>query len=101
MSAIGSASGGRPDAEFGSVGGDVAKSCVTGRGRVQGVDEASFLRADRHHHTIDTTGLIDLEARRVIDMVEGNAVVDRRKWTSNADPAWIKGIESALPAIPT
>ncbi len=58
-----------------------------------GVDETSFLRANRHHHTIYATGLVDLERRRVIDMVEGNAAVDLRKWTANADPAWLKGIE--------
>jgi transposase len=58
-----------------------------------GVDETSFLRANRHHHTIYATGLVDLEARRVIDMVEGNAAADLRKWTANADPAWLAGIE--------
>lgn len=61
--------------------------------RQLGVDETSFLLANRHHHTIYATGLVDLEARRVIDMVEGNAAVDLRKWTVNADPGWIKGIE--------
>ena len=58
-----------------------------------GVDETSFLRANRHHHTIYATGLVDLEGRRLIDMVEGNAAVDLRKWTANADPDWLAGIE--------
>ena len=61
--------------------------------RQLGVDETSFLRANRHHHTIYATGLVDLEGRRLIDMVEGNAAVDLRKWTANADPAWLAGIE--------
>lgn len=64
-----------------------------GRVRQLGVDETSFLRANRDHHTIYATGLVDLEARRVIDMVEGNAAVDLRKWTANADPDWLAGIE--------
>jgi len=64
-----------------------------GRVRQLGVDETSFLCANRHHHTIYATGLVDLERRRVIDMVEGNAAADLRKWTANADPAWLKGIE--------
>jgi transposase len=51
------------------------------------------LRANRDHHTIYATGLVDLEARRVIDMVEGNAAVDLRKWTANADPEWLARIE--------
>ena len=61
--------------------------------RQLGVDETSFLRANRHHHTIYATGLVDLERRRLIDMVEGNTAVDLRTWTANADPAWLAGIE--------
>jgi transposase len=61
--------------------------------RQLGVDETSFLRANRHHHTIYATSLVDLEGRRLIDMVEGNAAVDLREWTANADPAWLAGIE--------
>jgi transposase len=64
-----------------------------GRVRQLGVDETSFLRANRHHHTIYATGLVDLEGRRLIDMVEGNAAVDLRRWTANADPVWLAGIE--------
>jgi transposase len=62
--------------------------------RQLGVDETSFLLANRHHHTIYVTGLVDLEARRVVDMVKANAAVNLRKWTANADLAWIKGIEA-------
>ena len=58
-----------------------------------GVDETSFLRANRRHATIYATGLVDLQARIVIDMVEGNAAADLRRWTANADPAWLAGIE--------
>ena len=29
----------------------------------------------------------------MIDMVEGNAAADLRRWTANADPAWLAGIE--------
>ena len=36
-----------------------------------GVDETSFLAATREHSTIYATGLVDLEARVVIDMVHG------------------------------
>ena len=58
-----------------------------------GVDETSFLRANRRHATIYATGLVDLQARIVIDMVEGNAAGDLRRWCANADPTWLAGIE--------
>ena len=64
-----------------------------GRVRQLGVDEMSLLRANRSHHTIYATGLVDLERRRLIDMVEGNSAVELRRWTANADPAWLAGIE--------
>ncbi|MBW3643855.1 MAG: transposase, partial [Actinobacteria bacterium] len=37
--------------------------------------------------------LVDLQAKVVIDMVEGNAAVDLRRWTAKADPGWLGGIE--------
>jgi transposase len=58
-----------------------------------GVDETSFLKANRKHSTIYATGLVDLEERIVIDMVEGNTAADLRRWTQGADPAWLAGIE--------
>ncbi len=58
-----------------------------------GVDETSFLKANRAHSTIYATGLVDLEQRIVIDMVQGNAAADLRKWCANADPGWLAAIE--------
>ena len=58
-----------------------------------GVDETSFLKANRHHSTIYATGLVDLEAHRLIDMVRGNSAADLRRWCVNADPGWLAGIE--------
>ena len=57
-----------------------------------GVDETSFLRANRSHATIYATGLVDLKAKVMIDMVKGNTAADLRRWTTNADPAWLKAI---------
>jgi transposase len=64
-----------------------------GRVRQLGVDETSFLRANRAHATVYATGLVDLEDRIVIDMVRGNRAADLQRWTANADPAWLAGIE--------
>ena len=61
--------------------------------RQLGVDETSFLKANREHPTIYATGLVDLQARIVIDMVEGNAAADLRRWCANGDPGWLAGIE--------
>ena len=61
--------------------------------RQRGVDETSFLPANREHPTIYATGLIDLERHVVIDMVEGNSAADLRRWTEHADPAWLAGIK--------
>ena len=60
--------------------------------RQLGVDETSFLTANRDHATVYATGLIDLERHVVIDMVEGNSAADLRRWTTNADPSWLAGI---------
>ena len=61
--------------------------------RQLGVDETTYLSATRTHSTIYATALVDLEAKVLIDMVEGNSAADLRRWTKNADADWIAGIE--------
>ena len=58
-----------------------------------GVDETSFLKANHHHATIYATGLVDLDADRVIEITLGNAASDLRRWCAGADPVWLAGIE--------
>ena len=58
-----------------------------------GVDETSFIAATPTHPTIYATGLVDLDRHIVIDMVNGNSAADLRRWTANADPDWLAGIE--------
>ncbi len=60
--------------------------------RALGIDETSFLSATREHRTIYVTGLVDLDRKRIIDMVEGNAAVDLRRWCAEQDPAWMRAI---------
>ena len=57
-----------------------------------GVDETSWLRANRHHATRYATGLVDLDAGILIDMVEGNAAADLRRWCATQDPVWLAGV---------
>lgn len=60
--------------------------------RQLGVDETSFLSAKPTHPTIYATSLVDLVAKVIIDLVEGNAAADLRRWTAGADPRWLKGV---------
>jgi hypothetical protein len=64
-----------------------------GRVRQLGINETSFLAANRTHATIYATGLVDLEGHVVIDRVEGNSAADLRRWTGGADPRWLAGIK--------
>jgi transposase len=60
--------------------------------RALGIDETSFLSATRDHRTIYVTGLVDLDRKRIIDMVEGNAAPDLRRWCAGQDPAWMRAV---------
>jgi transposase len=52
-----------------------------------------MLTANREHATAYVTGMVDLEAHKMIDMVEGNTASDLRRWCARADPDWLAGIE--------
>jgi transposase len=57
-----------------------------------GVDETSFLRATRDHPTLYATGLVDLDQRILIDLVEGNSAGDLRRWLDTQPRDWLEGI---------
>ncbi len=61
--------------------------------RQLGIDETTYLSAKPSHPTIYATGLVELEAKVLIDLVEGNSAADLRRWTENADRNWLAGIE--------
>ena len=61
--------------------------------RKLGIDETSWLTATPSHPTLFATGLVDLDCRILIDMVEGNAAADLREWCARQDRAWLDGIE--------
>ena len=64
-----------------------------GRVRQLGVDETTYLSAKPTHPTIYATSLVDLRAKVIIDLVEGNSAADLRRWTANAHSGWLAGIE--------
>lgn len=54
-----------------------------------GVDETTFLSANRDHPTLFATGMVDLDARLVIDVVEGNSAKDLGGWLDLQPPRWL------------
>jgi transposase len=64
-----------------------------GKVRQLGVDETSFLKANRDHATVYATGMVDLRRHVMVDMIEGNRAADLRRWTANADPRWLAQIK--------
>jgi transposase len=54
-----------------------------------GVDETSFLKATPEHATTYVTGMVDLNGKKVIDMVEGHKASDLRAWCKAQDAKWL------------
>ena len=48
--------------------------------------------ATRNHPTIYATGLVDLDARILIDLVEGNSAPDLRRWLDGQPRDWLASI---------
>jgi len=63
------------------------------RVRALGVDEHSFLAANRQHRTIYATSLVDLDRRVVIDLFEGKSAARLRKWCSRRPKSWLGGVK--------
>ena len=63
-----------------------------GKVKALGIDETSFLSANRERSTVYATGMVDLERRKIIDMVEGNGASELRRWCVAQDPAWLAGV---------
>ena len=57
-----------------------------------GVDETSYLKANREHPTLYATGLVDTRAGILIDMVAGNTASDLREWCQRQSDEWLAGI---------
>ncbi len=63
-----------------------------GRVRALGVDEHSYLAANRKHATIYATSLVDLDRRIVIDLFEGKSALKLRRWCAKRSKRWLKGV---------
>jgi transposase len=58
-----------------------------------GVDETSYKAATPTQATVFATGMIDLQRSRVIDLIEGRAAADLRKWLQERPVEWLEAIE--------
>jgi transposase len=61
--------------------------------RQLGLDETSFLAANAAHPTQYVTGMVDLDRRRLIDVIEGNAGADVARWLDRQPEGWRAGVE--------
>ena len=61
--------------------------------RALGIDETSYQAATAEHPTIYATGLVDLDRRLVVDLVEGNTAADLRRWCRAQDDEWLGSIQ--------
>lgn len=57
-----------------------------------GLDETSFLKASRRQPTQYVTGFVDLDRRRMIDLVEGNKATHVNGWLTDRDPVWRQAV---------
>jgi transposase len=61
--------------------------------RQLGVDETSYKAATPEHATVYATGMIDLDRRIVIDLIEGRAGADLRRWLLSQPGGWLKAVK--------
>ena len=61
--------------------------------RQLGVDETSYKTATPERATQFVTGMIDLDRRIVIDMVEGRQGADLRRWLKKQPAKWLKAVK--------
>ena len=54
-----------------------------------GVDETSWLAATKDHSTLFATGLVDLHAKIVIDVIPGNSAHDLGSWLDRQPGEWL------------
>jgi len=60
-----------------------------------GVDETAFLAANARHPTIFVTGIVDVRAGRLLDVVEGRSAKALCSWVSAQSEPWRAGVKVA------
>jgi len=59
-----------------------------------GVDETAFLKANRDHHTVYVTGLVDLRAGRLLDVVADRTAAAVTGWLEARSLPWRSAVET-------
>ena len=57
-----------------------------------GLDETSFLKANRSHATLFVTGFVDLDRSRLVDVVAGHSAAAVSDWLDTKPARWKAGI---------
>jgi transposase len=60
-----------------------------------GVDETAFLAANASHHTVFVTGLVDVRAARLLDVVPGRSGSVLSQWIQDQPPHWCADVQVA------
>lgn len=54
-----------------------------------GIDETSWLKANRYHHTLYVSGLVDTASGRLLDVVPDRTAAALTRWLSRRDRRWL------------
>ncbi len=54
-----------------------------------GMDETAFLKANREHHTLYVSGLVDTATGRLLDVVQDRTARAVAQWLGERDPQWL------------
>jgi transposase len=57
-----------------------------------GLDETAFLTPSPQHGSVYVTGMVDVRAGRLLDVVAGRSAAAVRGWLDDRDPAWLARI---------
>lgn len=57
-----------------------------------GMDETSWLKGNRHHHTLFVSGLVDTASGRLLDVVPDRTAKAVADWLARRDPAWLAAV---------
>jgi transposase len=60
-----------------------------------GVDETAFLAANHEHHTLFVTGIVDVRAPRLLDVVQGRSGPVLSQWIRAQPREWCAGVQVA------
>src|SRR5690606_10967896 len=61
-----------------------------------GIDETSWLKANRRHHTLYVSGPVDTASGRLLDIVPDRTAAALTRWLSRRDRRWLARVGSPV-----